>query len=186
MLSVIVSVISFAPKISPNVVKSYPGITKPVGFWDPWNLSNDVSEGRFKFYREAELKHGRIAMLAALGFPIAEQFHPLWGGNIDVPSYVAFQQTPLQTFWPLVILAIGVIELNTIKNYKDIFNKGEPWALEDTYVPGDLSFDPLGIKPSDETELESLKNKEINNGRLAMGAIVVMVLQELITGNKLF
>mgnify|MGYP004411946633 CR=1 FL=1 len=43
-------------------------------------------------------------MLAALGFPLAEQFHPLFGGSIDVPSYIAFQETPLQTFWPAVIL----------------------------------------------------------------------------------
>jgi len=186
MLSTLLAVTSFAPKISPTMVKSYPGITNPVGFWDPWNLSNDVSKGRFKFYREAELKHGRVAMLATLGFSIAEQFHPLWGGNIDVPSYVAFQQTPLQTFWPIVIVAIGIIELSSIKNYQDVFDKGEPWSLNDTYEPGDLNFDPLGIKPSDKMELYSLKNKEINNGRLAMGSIVIMVLQELFTGTKLF
>merc|ERR1719478_1465980 len=33
---------------------------------------------------------------APLGFPVAEQFHPLFGGNIDAPSFSAFQQTPLQ------------------------------------------------------------------------------------------
>lgn len=27
-------------------------------------------------------------MLAALGFVVGEQFHPLWGGNVDVPSYI--------------------------------------------------------------------------------------------------
>ena len=42
-------------------------------------------------------------MLAALGYPLAEVFHPLFGGNVDTPSFIAFQQTPLQTFWPAVV-----------------------------------------------------------------------------------
>ena len=33
-----------------------------------------------------------------------QQFHPLFGGEVDVPSYIAFQETPLQTFWPFVII----------------------------------------------------------------------------------
>jgi hypothetical protein len=31
-------------------------------------------------------------MLAAFGFPVAEHFHPLFGGNIDVPSCVEINQ----------------------------------------------------------------------------------------------
>ena len=49
-------------------------------------------------------------MLAALGYPVAEVFHPLWGGSINEPSLIAFQATPLQTFWPIVVGAIGLIE----------------------------------------------------------------------------
>ena len=60
--------------------------------------------------QEAEIKHARVAMLAALGYPVAEVFHPLWGGSINEPSLIAFQATPLQTFWPIVVGAIGLIE----------------------------------------------------------------------------
>jgi hypothetical protein len=28
-------------------------------------------------------------MLTALAFPVVEKFYPLFGGNIDVPSYLA-------------------------------------------------------------------------------------------------
>ena len=59
---------------------------------------------------QAEIKHARVAMLAAIGYPVAEVFHPLWGGSINEPSLIAFQATPLQTFWPIVIGAIGLIE----------------------------------------------------------------------------
>lgn len=50
----------------------YPGVNPPFGFFDPLKFTSGISEGRFKFHREAELKHGRVAMLAALGFPLAE------------------------------------------------------------------------------------------------------------------
>ena len=61
-----------------------------------------VTEGKIKFYRDVELKHGRLGMLAALGMVVGENYHPLFGGDIDVSAYLAFQQTPLQTFWPAI------------------------------------------------------------------------------------
>merc|ERR1719213_1266176 len=91
-------------------VKSLAGITAPLGFFDPLGFCDDASEGKIRFYREVEVKHGRVAMLAALGFLVAEQFHPLFGGDIDVPSYIAFQQTPLQTFWGSVLFVISIPE----------------------------------------------------------------------------
>ena len=84
-------------------IKNMPGVTAPLGFFDPVGFCEGASEGKIRFYREVELKHARVGMLAAVGFLVAENFHPLWGGNIDVPSYIAFQETPLQTFWPVVV-----------------------------------------------------------------------------------
>merc|ERR1719235_1071176 len=93
------------------------GVTAPLGFFDPLGFTTDFGadrqtheneQGKLFFYREVELKHGRVAMLATLGFVVGEQFHPLFGGDIDVPSYVAFQQTPLQNFWPAVLAAIAL------------------------------------------------------------------------------
>ena len=79
-----------APPSPPSFsCEDMPGISAPLGFFDPAGFSDGATEGRIKFYREVELKHGRVAMLAALGFPLAETFHPLFGGEIDVPSYGA-------------------------------------------------------------------------------------------------
>merc|ERR1740127_117492 len=84
------------PKFSPNAfAQTLPGITGPLGFFDPIGFCSDetdASEGKIRFYREVEVKHCRVAMLAALGFPIAEQFHPLFATD-DAPSFSAFQQT---------------------------------------------------------------------------------------------
>lgn len=77
-------------------------------------LSSDLEPTTVRYFREVEVKHGRVAMLGALGFVVGEAFHPLFGGGIDVPSYVAYQQTPLQEFWPSVVLSIGVFEFFSI------------------------------------------------------------------------
>merc|ERR1711935_924833 len=101
----------------------------PIGFFDPLEFSKEASEGKVKFYREVELKHGRVAMLASLGFLVGEQFHPLFGGQINVPSYIAFQETPLQSFWPAVLFVISIAEVFSVF----------------TYASGDLGFDPMGL-----------------------------------------
>merc|ERR1719337_455038 len=102
--------------------KSLPGVTGPLGFWDPLGFCSDekLTEGKLKFYREVELKHGRVGMLAALGFVVGENFHPLFGGNIDAPAYLAFQQTPLETFWPLVVLTIAIPEIYSVFTFETV------------------------------------------------------------------
>jgi len=166
--------------------KSLAGVAGPLGFFDPAGFcSGDASEGKVRFIREAEIKHGRVAMLAAVGFAIGESFHPLFGGDIDVPSYVAFQQTPLQTFWPVVLVALAVPEVFSVFKFQSPF-EGERWALRTDSKPGDLGFDPLGLAPKSEADLLEMQTKELNNGRLAMIAIAGMVGQELASGAKLF
>merc|ERR1712099_48688 len=133
-------------------VRDLPGITAPLGFFDPLDFCGEASEGKIKFYREVELKHGRVAMLASLGFLVGEQFHPLFGGNIDVPSYLAFQQTPLETFWPAVVAAIAIPEVASFDTFES--PKGQPWSMKTDREAGDLGFDPLGLKPEDPEELK--------------------------------
>merc|ERR1712032_1489097 len=168
-----------------------PGISAPLGFFDPAGFcSNEngadgaATEGKVRFYREVEVKHGRIAMLAALGFPIAEQFHPLFATD-DAPSFSAFQQTPLQTFWPAVVFVIAIVEVFSV--FPAFIDPNvEGWAIKSDHVAGDYGFDPLGLKPSEPEELKLMQTKELNNGRLAMIAIAGMVVQEGVTGQKLF
>jgi len=167
--------------------KSLPGVTAPLGFFDPLGFcsADDITEGKIKFYREVELKHGRVGMLAALGFVVGENFHPLFGGNIDVPSYIAFQETPLQTFWQAVVVLIAIPEVFSVFSFNSPFG-GQPWSIRSDYDVGDLGFDPLGLKPTDAAALAEMQTKELNNGRLAMIAAAGMIAQELASGNKLF
>merc|ERR1712025_1519160 len=161
------------------------GISAPLGFFDPLGFSTTVTGGKMLFYREVELKHGRVAMLASLGILVGEQYHPLFGGDIDVPSYMAFQETPLQNFWPAVVAAIAIPEIFSVFQFQDP-SKGETWAMKEDHLPGDLGFDPLALKPTDPNKFKDMQSKELNNGRLAMIAAAGMVAQEIATGQKLF
>merc|ERR1719235_815525 len=178
------------PATALEYAKELPGVMEEIGFFDPLGFcsQNGVTEGKVRFYREVELKHGRVSMLAALGFLVAENFHPLFGGKIDVPSYIAFQETPLQSFWGAVILAIAVPEVFSVFSFRTPFkgDGGETWAIRSDFESGDLGFDPLSLKPTDPAELKEMQTKELNNGRLAMIAAAGMIVQELATGNKLF
>jgi len=164
-----------------SAAEELPGVVSPWGFWDPLSLSADISEGRLLYFREAELKHGRVCMLATVGFAVGELFHPInWGGvPIDKPTLFAFQETSLNSFWPAAVIALGALEYAAGQR-----NTGDG-ELPDGLYPGDLDWDPLGLKPDDPEDFEKLQNNEILHGRLAMISLLGQVSEELATGEKL-
>jgi len=176
------------------------GIFEPLGFFDPLGISTNKAPGKLLFFREAELKHGRVCMLASLGFIVQESFHPLFGGNIDVPSYIAFQETPLEKFWYIVSVAIAIPEIvfsipqfanpaptQTPDTNVGTYQDQDTWTMTvDDRIPGDLGYDPLGIKPTDPAALLDMQNKELAHARLAMIGTAGMIAQELVTGQKIF
>jgi hypothetical protein len=138
--------------------------------------------GLVKYVQEAEIKHARLAMLAAVGFPLAESFHPLFGGDIDAPSYIAFQASPLQTFWPIVVGAIFLAEsASYVTRMENPSETGNYWTFKEDALPGNLGWDPLRLGKTTD-----LRAEELTVGRVAMLGIAGMVLQELATQSYLF
>lgn len=45
-----------------------PGVVAPLGLFDPCSLLDDADQDRFNHLRAVELKHGRVAMLAVVGY----------------------------------------------------------------------------------------------------------------------
>jgi len=174
------------------------GVVAPLGFFDPSGFSTDVSEGRLLFFREAEIKHGRVCMLAFVGILVGEQYHPLFGGNIDIPAAQHFTLTGGDIFWVAAYVqflfaafweerrtSFPVLEGKAFTGLMPN-DSSEVFAAKSGRIPGDLGFDPLGLKPKKEADLLGMQNKEILNGRLAMIAVVGIIAQELVTGQKVF
>ena len=180
--------ISFGSKKATTVANPFESM--PGGFgWAQskgltYSFGKPFSQEKFPdlvpYVQEAEIKHARVAMLAAVGFPLQEQFHPLFGGDIDAPSYISFHMTPLQTFWPIVVSAIFLLEANTaLQTFKDPTEA--LWALKEDHQAGDLGFDPLNFGAKAD-----LRAQELAVGRLAMLGIAGMVAQEVSTQAWLF
>ena len=53
---------------------------------------------------------------------------------------------------------------------------------EENPMGGDLGFDPLGLRPSEQGAWGRVQLRELKNGRQAMFAILGMIVQEHITG----
>jgi len=164
-------------------VKEMPGVTAPFSsVFDPFGISTKVPEGQLLFYREAELKHGRVCMLAFIGLLVAERhdFIPLLAGDAaDVAPWKLggpyISELPYGDFWPAASLALFAEEWRSESARK---SKGAD------RIPGDYGYDPLGLKPKDAKGLKEMQNKELNNGRLAMLGAAGMIAQEMVTGKN--
>merc|ERR1719420_1296944 len=164
-----------------------PGALDPVGFFDPLGFAEKADDNTLKRYREAELTHGRVAMLATIGFLAGEAVEGssfLFDAQVSGPAITHLSQVPVP-FWLLLTIAIGASEQKRATigwvEPKDVpFD--QPGLLRADYIPGDLGFDPLGLKPEDEEEFKLLQTKELQNGRLAMLAAAGFMAQELVDG----
>eukprot|EP00523_Entomoneis_sp_CCMP467_P002963 CAMPEP_0168749472 /NCGR_PEP_ID=MMETSP0724-20121128/16735_1 /TAXON_ID=265536 /ORGANISM="Amphiprora sp., Strain CCMP467" /LENGTH=213 /DNA_ID=CAMNT_0008797385 /DNA_START=72 /DNA_END=713 /DNA_ORIENTATION=+ len=176
-----------APAAPAFTVDTIPGAIAPTGIFDPLGLADKADEMTLKRYREAELTHGRVSMLAVLGFLVGEAVESktfLFNGEVTGPAITHIPQVnPI--FWLALTAGIAKAEATRAQigwvEPKDVpFDK--PGLLRDTYVPGDLGFDPLGLKPEDAEEFAIMQTKELQNGRLAMLAAAGFLAQELVNG----
>ena len=139
-------------------------------------MSEEEQAAAVNWMREAELKHGRIAMLAAAGWPLAELWNPfisLDGHNGRAPSLFngGLFDFPILPFFLLAMGGASYLELQSAERAKS------------GRFPGDLGFDPLGIYYQEgPTKQNELRLQEIKNGRLAMMAITGFSVQEFLWG----
>jgi Chlorophyll A-B binding protein len=150
-------------------------------------LGEKADDATLRRYRESELTHGRVAMLAVLGFLVGEAVEGssfLWDAQVSGPAITHLEQVP-PPFWIVLTVGIGASEQTRAEigwvDPKDV-KYSQPGLLRKDYVPGDLGFDPLGLKPSDPKALSNMQTKELQNGRLAMIAAAGFMAQELVNG----
>ena len=112
--------------------------------WLPW-------------FREAELKNGRAAMLACAGFVVPE-FIRIPGEQFSfeaiprvIDAHDALPESMIQIFgW------ISFLEACSFPAYANM--------NEYDREPGDFSFDPLGLYPTDPEKQKKMKLSELKNG----------------------
>eukprot|EP00798_Chlamydomonas_sp_ICE-L_P019056 gene19056-25658_t len=176
----------FRSQDSMTYLKTLPGISAPFpNVFDPVGLVDaSVPVVEIRRWREAELVHSRVAMLAAVGFLVGEQVE-------DIPAFIDFDSVAInqfqqirQGFWEPLLIAIGLAE-----SYRVAVGWSPPIGpdsagvntLKDGYEMGNLNFDPLGLCPTNPAALMEMQTKELNNGRLAMIAVAGFTAQELKT-----
>ncbi|CAE8696409.1 unnamed protein product [Polarella glacialis] len=158
------------------------GVQAPVGFFDPLGLSKDGDAEVFKRRRLTELKNGRVAMIAAMGYIVPEFFR--WPGFLSPSAGVKFAEIPngLAAFtkvpaegWMQWILFAGAIEFG-------LYPEDPSRAPGDYANGGVLGIPNASTLPAGEVRNKRL-NSELSNGRLAMMAITGMWFQDGLTGS---
>jgi hypothetical protein len=175
---------------TPKKVMEMEGVTLPFGFFDPLGLSNNASDELICWYREAELKHGRVAMAAFVGFLINYS-------DITFPANLTMSGekfSSLGTKAPLaawdnisdkgkwsILGFIGLLEVlgeaekpHYMRGGKSGTNK-LVWNFGDKYLSGKT-----------EEQKRSSRNAEINNGRLAMLGVMSLIAGSTIQGSVPF
>jgi len=178
-----------------------------VGFYDPlnlaeaefWGASNEATIG---FLRHAEIKHGRVAMFAFVGYivhangisfpwamqmdgtPFPQGTNPpeLWDSVSDSAKWQIFSLIAFLEFWS---------ELST-PSHKHYMAGGKPGDFPDFVsgpdgiphpVPFNL-YDPFGFsKNMSEEKKESRLRAELNNGRLAQIGILGFLSEQCTPGS---
>ena len=83
----------------------------------------------------------------------------------------------------MILLFIAVPEtFRALRGWMEPTVPENYFQLRPGYTPGDLDFDPLGLKPEDPAEFKEMQTKELQNGRLAMIAAAGFLAQEAVTG----
>jgi len=168
------STTALSAKTSTNRFSNEIGAQPPLGFWDPMGFLGNEQQETFDWIRSAEIKHGRIAMLATVGY-LTTYTGVRIPGMEDIPTGFGVFDSSLYTSdlaktnvrW--TIATILILELGVVK---DAFDLGDH--------PGDYRN---GIKSarwemmSDDKKLKE-RAKELNNGRAAMMGILALMVHE--------
>jgi hypothetical protein len=170
--------------LSAEMSESMPFLLKPknldgwvgdAGF-DPFGLAECFD---MKFLREGELKNGRVAMLAVVGF-IVQEF-------VTIPGYTHVDDSNLA---PSVVGTSAMLQIvfgiGALEWYMNDGKVTTETMFEDPdRVPGEYGWGAKFLEGKSQDEINKVKLQEIKNGRLAMLAIGGMIHHNWVTGEAL-
>ena len=177
-----------------------------LGFYDPLGLADKSfwdqgEEATIGFLRHAELKHGRIAMAAFVGYIVQSNFHFTWPQTLagDLPPSLDLSPEAQWDAIPQyakvqIFLLIGILELfdengggGQLPHCMSGRKPGEYPTFQpfrdDVHFIFDL-YDPFGFtKKRSEEDKAKGRIVELNNGRLAMIGIFGFLAEDHLPGS---
>jgi len=180
--TLLASAAAFAPasqKASSSALAAFEnelGAQPPLGFYDPLGLVADGDQENFDRLRYTEVKHGRVAMLAVVGYLVQEAGVRL-PGDIDysgtsfasIPNgFAAFKAIPAGGLVQL-LLFVGLLEACVMT---DLTGEAE-FSTDFRNGAIDYGWDTF----DEETKLKK-RALEINQGRAAMMGILGLMVHE--------
>jgi len=176
-----------------------------LGFYDPLELSSttiwgDSNEATIAFLRHSEIKHGRVAMAAFVGYIVQSNgFHWPFPIQFDGTPYPFAAGSPPEQWDALtdaakwqIILFVGFLEWFSEAAGTHYMRGGIPGKFPKFSENTDLVphpvylnlFDPFGFHDKDSAERKAKGLiSEINNGRLAMIGIIGFISEQRVEGS---
>jgi len=163
-------------------LEGMPGSTAPLKKFDPLGYANAGSEETFNWFRAAELKHSRVAMLATTGFILqaaGAHFPGFLSSDVTYESLSGLNPVdqwaavPFAGKWQ-IIGTIGVAEIFA-ESQKPHYMMGGP-------LP-ELIWPKVDMSKVSPEVMATKQSRELNNGRLAMIAIMGFLSEHAIPGS---
>lgn len=150
--------------------------------WDPFGFAKlydrnfdfnyAMTYPHVQFMREAEIKHGRVAMLAFVGILAKSAY--------TIPGYPDIQEwnkayDVIMSGGGRTAAEVGIAQIWAFTMVMEgKFFPSDAWVGQMEREPGDLGFDPLGFTKSPNFDMKAMQLKELKNGRLAMLAVAAL------------
>jgi len=162
---------------------AYPGAPDEPVPWDPLNFCElykiSGNNPDVAWLREAELKHGRMAMLAVFGIIVQSSGVHL-PGNADVQftdtNWATAPSSLPPAAWGQVLAFIGLVEGQKSAGLYDLWN-----GRTEKREPGDYGWGKSFLS-DDPVAADKMRLKELKNGRLAMIAFMGIAANHFIPG----
>merc|ERR1712186_58764 len=157
----------------------------PMGFHKLYDRNFDfngvMTYPHVQWLREAEIKHGRICMLAFVGM-VVQQFLHIPGLPVEPDWTKALDACYVDKLAALGIVQISVFCVLVEGKYSPHY----AWLGTMDREPGDLGFDPLKLTKKPGFDLAKKQLSELKNGRLAMIGVASMAANHIIPGSVPF
>jgi len=172
--------VGFDPFYLSSIPKNFAGFIQPPQWEDVEGIPT------LYWMREAELKHGRVTMLAWFGYlatdgafgPVPLRFPGAMYHDV-ANSYEAHNTMVAQGSMGFLLFVVAFVEFCMSGALVEVA-KGES-----DRAAGDFKLDPLQfLKGKSEEEVNAMKLKELQNGRLAMLAFSGVVTQAALGGTE--